>query len=138
MRISDWSSDVCSSDLQRIVIERLRLDDDSTGAADQRPDRDRLGGPVEAAHFAGPVSEMVAPAMGKISNLFVVGVEGAGCNLMQQRFPDVAGVTVHERYRRALPCSHSVPETVLALEATGSAADTDNPFGSASPPALPH
>src|SRR3546814_5289275 len=28
MRISDWSSDVCSSDLQRVIVERTTLDDD--------------------------------------------------------------------------------------------------------------
>src|SRR3546814_12730654 len=32
MRISDWSSDVCSSDLGRIVNNEVRIIDEATGA----------------------------------------------------------------------------------------------------------
>src|SRR3546814_143173 len=45
MRISDWSSDVCSSDLDRLVQELALL----AGKADVREELDRLTAHVEAA-----------------------------------------------------------------------------------------
>src|SRR3546814_2890918 len=45
MRISDWSSDVCSSDLDRLAQEPAML----AGKADVREELDRLAAHVEAA-----------------------------------------------------------------------------------------
>src|SRR3546814_6225932 len=45
MRISDWSSDVCSSDLDRLAQELAML----AGKADVREELDRLAAHVEAA-----------------------------------------------------------------------------------------
>src|SRR3546814_5662819 len=47
MRISDWSSDVCSSDL--FVLKRL-------STASQRRDALRAHGPVTAAHLGDPAA----------------------------------------------------------------------------------
>src|SRR3546814_3442009 len=51
MRISDWSSDVCSSDLQRTVLEPLALDVEVRVHA-RRERLEYLGGPGEANQVA--------------------------------------------------------------------------------------
>src|SRR3546814_9449895 len=52
MRISDWSSDVCSSDLEVVLADGatgfIRKNDLARDRADQRPDRFAVGEKVDA------------------------------------------------------------------------------------------
>src|SRR3546814_11816128 len=65
MRISDWSSDVCSSDLQPAAAVALGLDllGERAGAQAGRPDhRGALDALAAGQHDAGPVQRLDADA----------------------------------------------------------------------------
>src|SRR3546814_10304379 len=60
MRISDWSSDVCSSDLLRSRIAQFEIARGADGAGQRRPE----AGPARAAVELGLRTEKPLPATG--------------------------------------------------------------------------
>src|SRR3546814_1338298 len=65
MRISDWSSDVCSSDLlrDRAIDLEARLDEHEIGAAPERGDRGHRRPHAEHARFVAGGRHHAAPAL---------------------------------------------------------------------------
>src|SRR3546814_18019319 len=68
MRISDWSSDVCSSDL---LVRRLAIPADAARQRHKRFARARLGGQVDdaAAEFAGKIRRIAFLNEGRIDDV---------------------------------------------------------------------
>src|SRR3546814_16695221 len=72
MRISDWSSDVCSSDLHRLIAEMQRIAEHQRGAegkARKRPEFE------EAAIEAAPVVGRIFGHEGRRAAIFAAGRE---------------------------------------------------------------
>src|SRR3546814_215945 len=74
MRISDWSSDVCSSDLERLRPQRL---EDVVG-------QEHLTGPM------GAIGRMVAA--GKLSSMILWGPPGTGKTTIARLLADAVGL----------------------------------------------
>src|SRR3546814_6570677 len=105
MRISDWSSDVCSSDLQRLQVGAC-----DSRMADVADDQDLERGEIRALRLAQ--GQHVEQALGGMRVAAVTGVEQRGVLPGRSRRLSVPGAAQGERHPESYPRLHagSAPE----------------------------
>src|SRR3546814_6652077 len=88
MRISDWSSDVCSSDLVGEIVSETGVEIAIGG--------DRLQGRSTQVDIDGPCESEIA-RVGKIDTCAVTTVEATGNEAVIDRKPTIGGIGVRVR-----------------------------------------
>lgn len=72
---------------------------------------------------------MMLVRLGEVVDVVFVRVEGAGRDLVQQRFPQMTEVGVHKCYLRAGAFAEFIAETRGELDPAGDTADNHDPMG---------
>src|SRR3546814_15109488 len=106
MRISDWSSDVCSSDLL------LRC-------------------AVDGHHFAHLETEATLLSLNQIGGLVGAGVGRSGRDRMEHGLPDMGRLTIYEAYVKAQPLRRGARQLARKAESGHTATDDQDVFARA-------
>lgn len=114
---------------QGVVGNHTARDELTTGLIKRGRKADFAARAVEAIHEPKAEFEMMLVRLGDIVDVVFVRVEGAGRDLVQQWFPQMREVGVHERYLRAAASSEFVAKARGEFDPAGATADNHDPMG---------
>ena len=121
--------DAADRNHQRVVTELALRIDLAALVVDHRGQLDDLAVAVETIHLAEAVVKAVPVRLGQIVQLVLGATQRAGGDRMQQRLPDVGAAAVDQGDADGVRLAVFVAERGGEFQATGAAADDNNPMG---------